>query len=139
MATTAPSVAQHHPGRGLLLAGLALTVLALAAYVAQVLAGRLTTPWYLPALTTIAALMVLLSLQQRRSIWRGLALVLVVLLAAAQWAFLTMVRLPEYTGPVAVGRPFPAFASVRADGTPFREGDLVGPQSSVLVFFRGRW
>jgi peroxiredoxin len=48
-------------------------------------------------------------------------------------------RLPLYKGPVAMGRPFPAFATVRADGSPFTQRDLQGDKNSVLVFFRGRW
>jgi len=48
-------------------------------------------------------------------------------------------RLPAYNGPIAVGRPFPAFEARRADGTPFRQSDLIGDQHHAIVFFRGRW
>jgi peroxiredoxin len=48
-------------------------------------------------------------------------------------------RLPPYAGPVAVGRPFPAFEARRADGKPFSQVDVTGDQQNVLVFFRGRW
>jgi len=68
-----------------------------------------------------------------------LALLLVLLLAGAEWAFLLASRLPAYTGPVAAGQPFPEFTTVRADGKPFARRDLDGDQNSVLVFFRGRW
>ena len=60
-------------------------------------------------------------------------------LAGAEGAFLAALRLPAYTGPVAAGRPFPAFATIRADGTPFTQSDLEGDQDTVMVFFRGRW
>ena len=63
----------------------------------------------------------------------------VLALAGFQWTFLFLVRLPEYTGPVAVGQPFPAFTTQRADGTSFTQRDLAGEQNNVLVFFRGRW
>ena len=109
------------------------------AYVAQVSAHRLTTPWYLPASATVGAFLVVLALWEARSLWRFLGLLLVVLLAGAEWTFLLGSRLPPYTGPVAVGQPFPAFKTLRADGTPFTEQDLQGEQTSVLVSFRGRW
>jgi hypothetical protein len=85
------------------------------------------------------------SLWQARTVWRVLGLVLVVLVAGAGWTFLLSptefggTRLPAYAGPVAVGQPFPAFATTRADGSPFTQGDLEGHRNNVLVFFRGRW
>jgi cytochrome oxidase Cu insertion factor (SCO1/SenC/PrrC family) len=109
------------------------------AYIVQIRAHRLTAPWYLPIAATIGLGLVAVSLWRARSVWRVLALVLVVLVAGAAWTFLLGTRLPPYTGPVAVGRPFPAFETVRADGTPFTQRDLQGKQNSVMVFFRGRW
>jgi hypothetical protein len=52
---------------------------------------------------------------------------------------LNAMRLPPYAGPIAVGRPFPAFEARLADGTPFTQADLVGGRHTALVFFRGRW
>lgn len=127
------------PGRWLLALGLGVAVAAVAAYVVQIKAHRLTAPWYLPAATTIGLGLVVLSIWQARSVWRWLALVLVLLVAGAAWAFLLGTRLPPYTGPVAVGKPFPTFQTLRADGTPFTERDLQGDKNSVMVFFRGRW
>jgi hypothetical protein len=105
----------------------------------QLATQRLMMPWYVPLLATLGALLVAASLWQTRTVWRLLALLLVVLLAGAEWAFLLATRLPPYTGPVALGQPFPVFATVRADGTPFAQSDLQGSQNSVLVAFRGRW
>jgi hypothetical protein len=103
-------------------------------------AGRTDTPWYAPALATIGVLLVLLSLQRRTSAWRGIAFVLVAALAGLQWWFLLgYTRLPTYTGPVAAGESFPAFAAKRANGTPFTRADLAGDQATALVFFRGHW
>jgi hypothetical protein len=62
-----------------------------------------------------------------------------VLLAGAEWAMMFAMRLPSYTGPIAAGRAFPAFATMRSDGTPFTHDNLKGDQNTVLVFFRGRW
>ena len=70
---------------------------------------------------------------------RIVALAAVTLLAGAEWAIIYAMRLPPYTGPITVGRPFPAFETTRADGTPFAQSDLAGAQKTVLVFFRGRW
>jgi hypothetical protein len=119
--------------------GLVLGVLGVLAYAAQLSMQRLWTPWYLPVSATLGVLLIVLSLWRARTAWRVLTLVLLVLLAAAEWAVLAGARLPEYAGPVATGASFPAFTTARADGTPFSRSDLAGDQNSVLVFFRGRW
>jgi FtsH-binding integral membrane protein len=130
---------RHAPGRTLLLLGLALAALGIAGYAIQLAAHRLTAPWYMPLLATLGVVFVIASLWQKRSAWRILFLLLVMVLAGAEWAFLLVTRLPAYAGPVVVGQPLPAFASVRADGTPFTHHDLIGDRNNVLVFFRGRW
>jgi hypothetical protein len=96
-------------------------------------------PWYMPTLASLGVVLVSISLVERRTVCRAFALLAVVVLAGAEWAFLYAVRLPPYTGPIAVGQPFPAFETKRADGTPFTQRDLVGDRNNVLVFFRGRW
>jgi hypothetical protein len=119
--------------------GVGLPVLAVVAYAVQVGRAHLRTPWYLPSLATLGVVLLAVALWKRRTVWRVLALVAVVLCAGAAWAFLLMTRLPAYEGPVAASKPFPAFATARADGTPFTERDLQGGPNHVLVFFRGRW
>jgi hypothetical protein len=121
------------------LLGLLLAPVGVIAYLVQVWALQLKAPWYMPILGTLAAALIVVSLWQKRTVWRILALIPVLLLAAAEWMFLLGTQLPAYTGPVAVGQPFPAFATVRADDTPFTQRDLEGDQNSVLVAFRGRW
>jgi hypothetical protein len=133
-ATPAPN-----SGRGLLALGLGLTILGIAAYAAQLWAQRLTIPWYLPPTATLGVVCVIAALWRRRTVVRWLALVLVVLLAGAEWLFVVGTRLPRYTGPVAAGQPFPDFTTSQADGKPFARRDLEGDQNTVLVFFRGRW
>ena len=96
-------------------------------------------PWYAPIAATLGVLLIAVALWQARSVWRLLALLLIVLLAGAEWAFMLETRLPAYAGPVAAGQPFPEFTTVRADGTPFTQRDLEGDQNNVMVFFRGRW
>src|SRR5262245_46313679 len=125
--------------RLLMLLGIGLAVLGVVAYVVQVSLQRLILPWYMPALALLGVVLVILSLWQRRTFWRVLALLMVVLLLGAELAFLYAVRLPPYTGPIAVGRPFPEFEAKQADGTPFTQNDLTSDQHHVLVFFRGRW
>ena len=131
--------AARSSGRALLLIGLGLTAVGVIAYTVQLSQQRLWAPWYLPALGTLGAALIVVSLWQRATVWRVLALILVVLVASAEWFYLLGTRLPPYTGPIAVGRPFPAFATVTSDGTPFTQADLAGDRNSVLVFFRGRW
>ena len=71
---------------------------------------------------------------------RGLALILVALLAAGEWWFLLVyVRLPAYTGPVAARQSFPEFHALRVDGTGFTQRDFVGDRDTALIFFRGHW
>jgi hypothetical protein len=126
-------------GRLLMLLGLGLAVLGVVAYVVQFSLQRLMLPWYTPALALLGVVLVVMSLWQRRTLWRVLALLAVVLLAGAELAVLQALRLPSYSGPLAVGRPFPAFEAKQADGTPFTQDDLTGDRHNVLVFFRGRW
>ena len=138
---TDPSAAVTHRPRGrlLMLLGLGLAVLGVVAYVVLFSFQHLTMPWYMPVMASLGVVLVAMSLWEKRTVWRGLALLAVVLLAGVELLFLYAVRLPPYTGPIAVGRPFPAFESKLSDGRPFTQHDLVGDRSSVLVFFRGRW
>jgi hypothetical protein len=139
MTTSSNAARRRPPGLLLVTLGLALAALGIIGYAAQVAALRLTTPWYLPLSATLGVLCVVVALWQGRTVWRVLALVLVLLLAAGEWAFLLGTRLPAYTGPVAEGKPFPAFTTSRADGTTFTQNDLRGDRNHVFVFFRGRW
>jgi len=139
MTDTSSSVPHRIRGLLLLLLGLGLAVLGVVAYVVQFSFERLIIPWYMPALGLLGVVLVAVSLRERRTVWRVLALVAVMLLTGAELAFLYAVRLPPYTGPIAVGRSFPAFQASRADGTSFTERDLGGDRNDVFVFFRGRW
>ena len=122
-----------------MLAGLGVAFLGVAGYAIQLSLQRLILPWYMPAAAMLGVALVIVSLGRRRTVWRVLALVVVVLLAGFELMALYAMRLPPYDGPIAVGRPFPAFAAHRADGTPFTQTDLIGDQHNALVFFRGRW
>jgi hypothetical protein len=127
------------PGRLFLAAGLGIAGLGVLGYVVQLWLGRLRAPWYLPISGALAVLLVVLALWQARTVWRFLGLGLLGLLAAVEVGVLVKARLPDYTGPVKVDEPFPAFEVARADGTRFTQRDLVGDKNSLLVFFRGRW
>ncbi len=126
-------------GRLLLLLGFCSAILGVLAYIVQISLKRLSAPWYMPALGTIGVSLVIISLFERRTVWRVFALLGVALLAAGEWGMLWAFRLPAYTGPVAIGRPFPPFETSRADGSPFTHADLPGARNTALVFFRGRW
>jgi hypothetical protein len=122
-----------------MLAGLGLGVLGVGVYAIQLSLGRLMLPWYMPAAALLGVACMVASLWKRRTVWRALALVVVVLLAGLEFMSLYATRLPPYAGPIAVGRPFPAFEARQADGTLFTQDDLIGDQHHALVFFRGRW
>jgi len=131
---------RRYPGRLFVALGFALAALGIAAYVVQIAADRLKTPWYLPFSGMLGVICVALALGQARSAWCVLALVVLVLITGAECAFLLGTRLQAYTGTqVAAGKPFPAFATATADGTPFTQSDLNGDHDMVMVFFRGRW
>jgi hypothetical protein len=139
MTTAMPSPSTQPRGRAFLIVGLVLPLLALAAYAVQLALLWLTTPWYVPVLASLGVVLVGRALWQARTIWRCAALLFVGLLCGAAWLFVLATRLPAYTGPLAVDQPFPAFATTRADGSPFTQRDLIGDRDTVLVFFRGRW
>jgi hypothetical protein len=122
-----------------MLAGLGLAVLGVAAYAVQLSLRRLTLPWYMPAAALLGVALVAASLWKRRTVWRVLALVVVVTLAGFELMALNASQLPPYAGPIAVGRPFPTFEAKRADGTRFTQNDLTGDRHTAIVFFRGRW
>ena len=86
--TTTSDAPRRHPGRLLAALGLGLAALGIAAYVVQIAAQRLTTPWYLPIAATLGGSCLVVSLWQERTVWRVLALLLVLLLAGAEWTFL---------------------------------------------------
>ena len=133
------SVPNRLRGRLLLLLGLGLAVLGIVGYAVQISRQSLAMPWYMPALALLGVVLVVVSFRERRTIWRGVALLSVVLLTSAELAMFYKSRLPPYTGPIAVGKAFPAFGASRSDGAPYTERDLPGDQNNVLVFFRGRW
>jgi hypothetical protein len=137
----APAGPRPASSRALLWAGFLLSLIAIGLCVAQYALVRSTiTPWYLPALTTLAALVILAAVRRRRSIGSLIALVVITALAAFEWFFLAgLSRLPAYHGPVAVGQPMPAFETRLADGRPFTQRDLADGRPSVMTFFRGRW
>jgi hypothetical protein len=139
MTTSSPAATRHYPGRLYLALGLIVPFLAVIAYVVQIQMERLTMPWYVPIAAVLGVLLILASLSLARSVWRILALVLVVFIAGAEGFFLMKMRLPEYKGPAVAGQPFPSFKTLRADGSDFTDRDLQGDKNNVLVFFRGRW
>ena len=126
-------------GRMLLLGGLGLAVLGIGIFAIQIFRQSLALPWYVPMFALVGVVLVTISMVQRRTAARIIALVGLTLLTGLEFAAWQVLRLPAYTGPIAVGRPFPAFASTLADGRPFTQADLAGKNHTALVFFRGRW
>jgi hypothetical protein len=121
-------------GVGLFLLGFLLNFLQIAVL------KYLVTPWYVPILATAGALLALVSVRQRPTWTRVIALLALVLLSAGWWYFiLSMSRLPEYKGPVQVDKEIPEFTTTFADGISFTEKDLQKGTPTVLVFYRGHW
>jgi FtsH-binding integral membrane protein len=138
--TSSDRSAEHRfRGRLFLLLGVGCAVLGILAYVVQIALEQLMAPWYVPALAMLGGLLVVMSLREKRTVWRVRALIAVALIAVAEGGMIYASRLPPYTGPIALGRPMPLFATARADGSMFTQADLPGDRNSVLVFFRGRW
>jgi hypothetical protein len=142
MATAATTAAatDRAAGRGYFWAGIALAVLALGGSWVQLSLRQLFVPWYMPALTTIGALLMLLALARRPTVTRTIGLVLLTALAGLEWFFLvSLARLPEYAGPARAGSPVPAFQTTLAGGRTFTHQDLQDGKATVMTFFRGRW
>jgi hypothetical protein len=127
-------------GRMYLLLGVLLGVLGLVIYFVQIGMQQFVVPWYAPILATAGAALILLATVKRPGVIRVLVLLVFLALAGFEWYVLTVAtRLPAYAGPVKVGQPLPAFATTRADGSPFTDKDLQAGNPAVLVFFRGHW
>lgn len=122
-----------------MLLGLGLALLGIVAFVVQMNLHRLSVPWYMPIMALIGAVLIGVSLRERRTTWRVITLGFVVLLGGFELFALNALRLPPYTGPIAVGKPFPVFKASLADGTAFTQENLTGDHDTALVFFRGRW
>ena len=130
----------RHPGRSLLLAGVLVAVAGPVVMILLTFAAKiLVANWYGPLLGTFGVALIVLALMRSRSVWRWTALVIFTLLAGFGWWALFAMRLPEYTGPVKDGQPFPAFSTTLADGSAFTQDDLKGDRNTVMVFFRGHW
>jgi hypothetical protein len=123
------------------LIGVVLFILGPAINVTQMmLLGQFPTPWYLPILSTVGVLLMLISTCQNRSILRGVFLVPFAALCVFEWLMLTHLTIaPAYTGPAQAGAKIPAFTASYADGTTFSDHDLAQSDLNILLFFRGRW
>jgi hypothetical protein len=133
-------IAQPALRRSFVWLGFGLCVLGIALSIAQFGLKMLFVPWYIPALSTLGAILALIAFVDRRTIFRGAALAVMVAFAALEWYFIgVFLKLPEYKGPATAGSPMPSFQTALADGTPFTEKDLATGQTTVLTFFRGNW
>lgn len=140
MATPSASAPKFTGKTGFVVFGLGMAVLGIGLYIAQVVqAHRLFTPWYLPIFGTLAVLFMLLALWGHVTITRVLLFVVILLLAVGEWVLVGGRSLPPYSGPVEVGKPFPAFTTTLADGKQLTQADLHGDRDTAMVFFRGRW
>lgn len=141
MATTTPSSkAGHRPGRLLAWAGIALVILGPLLYFAQIQGNILTVPWHAPILGSVGLVVLAVGLLRSLTAWRLVGVVLLGLLVAGQWYWLTILtKLPPLSETLSEGRPLPAFTSVLADGTTFTPESLAGGKHALMVFFRGRW
>ncbi len=138
--TNATNPDPRRSGRAFFWAGVFLCLLGPTLFAVEFALKHLAVPWYSPALATLAVLCLLASVVRRRTVSRWAALVFVALFAAIQWYGLAVIiKLPEYKGPVRVGKSIPAFQGNRSDGSAFTNSELKGDRRHVLVFFRGRW
>lgn len=147
-ALTATSRTAKSRGRWWFLLGIGLLLLGIVIFIVQSSLRIWAVPWYAPILATLGVLLAVFSVLQRRSVTRGVGLVLLALLCAGEWHFLIWgSKLPAYSGPVQAGQTIPHFETTLADGRLFTDADLRpgAPGSrpevngTVLVFFRGRW
>jgi hypothetical protein len=138
--TNASNPVPHRSGRAFFWAGVFLCLLGPMLFAVEFSLKRLAVPWFSPALATLAVFCLIMAVVRRRTVSRWVALVLIALFAGIQWYGLAVfIKLPDYKGPVQVGKSIPAFQGKRADGSPFTNSELKGDKRHVLVFFRGRW
>ena len=124
----------------LFVAGVFLFLLGPAIYVAEILLGRLGTPWHVPILATLGVFLMAVSVEQRRGVVRALGLVLFVLLCGLEWLIVVaLLKTPEYVGPAQPGEKIPPFSAVYADGKAFSNKELEDGGRTVLLFYRGHW
>jgi len=103
-------------------------------------AGLLVTPWYMPIGGTVAAILALGTIGRPLRWWRILVTAGCLLLACLQWAFLLgLTVLPTYSGQVASGSELPQFRANLADGTEIANSYFQKGETTLLVFFQGRW
>jgi hypothetical protein len=139
-AFTAPVATGRSTGRAWFWAGIGVCLLGVALFFVQFSLKLMFVPWYVPALASVGALLLLVAVARRRSIVRIATLLLLAAFAGLQWHFLVvLMKLPSYDGPAQPDKPFPAFQSTLANGKPFTEEDLQDKSRRAMVFFRGRW
>ncbi|MFN0018264.1 MAG: hypothetical protein ACKVP0_08400 [Pirellulaceae bacterium] len=137
---TANSPPRAKSGRLLLTLGILSAILGPVIYAVEFQNRVLSSPWYVPALATLAVVFMAASLAQSRTVWRYAVTGFTTLFAGLVWLmFLIGMAAPPYTGSVEVGRAFPKFETTLAGGKGFSQADLTGDQNTILLFFRGRW
>lgn len=135
--TSAP---QRSAGRGLLWVALGLVVLSVVLCIVQYSLGRLMIPWYLPGLTTLAALLVLVSLLRWRTVVRIVLFLLLAALAGMEWHFLlSAARLPDYAGPGTSRKDAAAVSDHAGLRRSLHRRRLARRRARALIFYRGRW
>jgi hypothetical protein len=124
----------------LFVAGIVLFLVGPPLYFIQFRMKHLFVPWYVPLMATAGVALMIASLWRRRGIGRGIALVLFAVLCGLEWSMLAVeMKTPQYTGPAQPGRKVPEFTATLANGTAFSEKDLTEGNTTILLFFRGRW
>jgi hypothetical protein len=138
----APPAAVSRPPRrwALFVAGVLLFFLGPAIYAVQLHFKRLEVPWHAPLLATAGLALMIASVWRSRGVVRMVLLALFTVVCGFEWfSLLVGMASPAYTGPAQPGREIPEFTATFADGTPFTEKDLAQGQSTIVLFFRGRW
>ena len=116
-APAAPVPISPSVGRGLLCLGLFLAIVGIPLMIAQMVLKITVTPWYIPVLTTIGVLLVLLAHARRATLVRILMLTAIGAFAGLEWfVVIHAIKLPEYTGPARAGAKVPSFTASYADG-----------------------
>lgn len=140
MEHTAPN--SHTSSRGRLWFWLAILapIVGMACYPGQLKMGQFFVPWYILGLAVLGVALMVVSLRQRKTAARFVAIAALTLLCAGElFFFFSFSKLSAYSGPVEVGRKLPAFSTTLADGKPFTLTSLPQGKAAVLIFFRGRW
>ena len=124
-------------GTWLISLGVAVPAVGLGLYLLKISSQEVPSPWILPLTGTLGLAHVGAGLWQRGTVLRWLVLVVVLLFAGAEWAFVLLTRLPTYAGPARLASASQNSKRSARMGQRSRNKIWKGPKTTSWSFFAG--